>query len=113
MGKIHAHEFITPFSPFWWECILIVGLIIFVIVRIPLHWKNLKRRNYDLFIACILILNNIGITILLVTGVCNKIYRRIFVMLPISYALFYLSITSNGWRNLFIIGALRVVFNPC
>ena len=60
MGKIHAHEFITPFSPFWWECILIVGLIIFVIVRIPLHWKNLKRRNYDLFIACVLILNNIA-----------------------------------------------------
>ena len=60
MGKIHGHEFITPFSPFWWECILIVGLIIFVIVRIPLHWKNLKRRNYDLFIACILLLNNIA-----------------------------------------------------
>ena len=60
MGKVHAPEFITPFSPFWWGCILIVGLIIFVIVRIPLHWKNLKRRNYELFIACILILNNIA-----------------------------------------------------
>jgi hypothetical protein len=60
MGKIHAPEFITPFSFFWWECILIVALIIFVIVRIPLHWKNLKRRNYDLFIASILILNNIA-----------------------------------------------------
>ena len=45
MGKVHAPEFITPFSPFWWGCILIVGLISFVIVRIPLHWKNLKRRN--------------------------------------------------------------------
>lgn len=60
MGKIHAHEFITPFSMFWWECILTVAFIIFVIVRIPLHWKNLKRRNYDLFIASILLLNNIS-----------------------------------------------------
>lgn len=59
MVKMHAHEFIAPFSMFWWECILSVAFIIFVIVRIPLHWKDLKRRNYDLFIASILLLNNI------------------------------------------------------
>jgi hypothetical integral membrane protein (TIGR02206 family) len=59
MGKMHAHEFIAPFSLFWWECILSVAFIIFALVLIPLYWKNLKRRNYDLFIAGILLLNNI------------------------------------------------------
>jgi hypothetical integral membrane protein (TIGR02206 family) len=59
MGKMHAHEFIAPFSLFWWECILSIAFIIFVIVSIPLHWKNIKRRNYDLFIAFILLMNNI------------------------------------------------------
>ena len=60
MGKIHAHEFIETFSPFWWECMVTVTLLIIVIVRLPLHWKHLKRRNYDLFIAGILILNTIA-----------------------------------------------------
>ncbi len=60
MGKMHVPEFIAPFSPFWWECILAVTLIIIILVRLPLHWKNLKRRNYDLFIACILLLNTVA-----------------------------------------------------
>jgi hypothetical integral membrane protein (TIGR02206 family) len=60
MGKMHVPEFIAPFSPFWWECILAVTVIIIIVVRLPLHWKNLKRRNYDLFIACILLLNTVA-----------------------------------------------------
>lgn len=57
---MHVPEFIAPFSPFWWECILAVTVIIIIVVRLPLHWKNLKRRNYDLFIACILLLNTVA-----------------------------------------------------
>jgi hypothetical integral membrane protein (TIGR02206 family) len=60
MGKIHPHEFIETFSPFWWECMITVALLIVIIVRLPLHWKKLKHRNYDLFIAGILLLNTIA-----------------------------------------------------
>lgn len=60
MGKIHPHEFIATFSPFWWECMITVALLIIVLVRLPLHWKQLKHRNYDLFIASILLLNTIA-----------------------------------------------------
>ena len=60
MGKMHAHAFIESFSPFWWECILTVTLLIITLVRLPLHWEKLKHRNYDIFIACILLLNTIG-----------------------------------------------------
>ena len=60
MGKMHVPEFIAPFSPFWWECLLAVTLIIIILVRLPLHWKNLKRRNYDLFIAAVLLINTVA-----------------------------------------------------
>ena len=60
MGKIHAQEIIESFSPFWWQCMITVTIVIVVIVRLPLHWKSIKRRNYDYLIACILIINTIA-----------------------------------------------------
>jgi hypothetical integral membrane protein (TIGR02206 family) len=60
MGKFHPPAFITPFSSFWWECMIVVVFIIVLIVRLPLHWKQLKHRNYDIFIALVLLLNTLG-----------------------------------------------------
>ncbi|TRZ83385.1 MAG: TIGR02206 family membrane protein [Sediminibacterium sp.] len=51
MGKIHPVAFIETFSLFWWQCIIIVILIITIIVRIPLHFKKIKPKTYGNFIA--------------------------------------------------------------
>ena len=51
MGKFQPPAFIEPFSPFWWECMLVVTLIIVLVVRLPLHFKKLQHKNYALFLA--------------------------------------------------------------
>jgi hypothetical integral membrane protein (TIGR02206 family) len=57
MGTNNVNEILESFSPLWWKCILTIVLSIVVLVRIPLHWKSLKRRNYDIFLALILLIN--------------------------------------------------------
>jgi len=51
MGKFQSPAFIEPFSPFWWECMLVVTLIIVLVVRLPLHFKKLQHKNYAVFLA--------------------------------------------------------------
>jgi len=51
MGKFQSPAFIEPFSPYWWECMLVVTLIIVLVVRLPLHFKKLQHKNYAVFLA--------------------------------------------------------------
>jgi len=51
MGKIHPAAFIEPFSIFWWQCIVMVILIITIVVRAPLHLKKIETKTYANFIA--------------------------------------------------------------
>lgn len=59
MGKLRTPAIIDAFSPFWWQTTLVAVLIIVLVVRLPIYFKSLRHRNYDLAIACILILNTI------------------------------------------------------
>ena len=51
MGKYHPPAFIEPFSPFWWECMFVVTVIIIIVVRLPLYFKKLQHKNYAIFLA--------------------------------------------------------------
>ncbi len=51
MGKFHPPAFIEPFSLFWWQCIIMVILIITIVVRAPLHFKKIEPKTYANFIA--------------------------------------------------------------
>lgn len=57
MGKYQPPAVIDIFSPFWWQNTIIVVLVIVLIVRLPLHVKNLKHKNYDVAIAILLLGN--------------------------------------------------------
>ncbi|MCX6331054.1 MAG: TIGR02206 family membrane protein [Bacteroidetes bacterium] len=57
MGKIHPAAFIEPFSPFWWECIVMIILIITIVVRVPLHFKKVNVKTYATFIALFFSIN--------------------------------------------------------
>ena len=50
-GKFHEPAFIQPFSSFWWECIIMVIVILTIIVRAPLHLKKINVKLYGHFIA--------------------------------------------------------------
>jgi hypothetical integral membrane protein (TIGR02206 family) len=51
MGKFHPPAFIEPFSLFWWQCIIMVILVITIVVRAPLHFKKIDPKTYANFIA--------------------------------------------------------------
>lgn len=57
MGKMHPEAFIVPFTTLWWECIVMVILIITIVVRIPFHFKKIKPKTYATFIALFFSLN--------------------------------------------------------
>jgi hypothetical integral membrane protein (TIGR02206 family) len=57
MGKFHPPAFIEPFSPFWWQCMFVVTLVIVVVVRLPLYFKKLQHKNYNIFLAGFFILS--------------------------------------------------------
>jgi len=50
-GKFHEPAFIEPFSPFWWECMVMVVVILTIVVRAPLHLKKINIKLYANFIA--------------------------------------------------------------
>jgi len=57
MGKFHPPAFIEPFSPFWWECMVMIILIITIVVRVPFHFKKVKVNTYATFIALFFSIN--------------------------------------------------------
>jgi hypothetical integral membrane protein (TIGR02206 family) len=48
---------LATFSPLWWESILWIGASIFLLIQVPKYLKNIKIKQYDFFIAILLIAN--------------------------------------------------------
>ena len=57
MGKIHAPAIMEPFTPFWWECMVMIILIITIVVRVPFHFKKVNTKTYATFIALFFSIN--------------------------------------------------------
>lgn len=48
---------LATFSPLWWESILWIGGGIFLLIQVPKYLKNIQIKQYDFFIALLLIAN--------------------------------------------------------
>ena len=48
---------LATFSPLWWESILWIGGGIFLLIQVPKYLKNIQIKQYDFFIAILLIAN--------------------------------------------------------
>ena len=57
LGKYHPPAIMEPFTPFWWECMVMIILIITIVVRVPFHFKKVNPKTYATFIALFFAIN--------------------------------------------------------
>lgn len=48
---------LATFSPLWWQSILLISAIIFILIQLPKYISRIKIKQYDLFIAILLMAN--------------------------------------------------------
>ena len=48
---------LSTFSPLWWQSILLISGSIFFLIQLPKYIKKIKIKQYDLFIAILLMAN--------------------------------------------------------
>jgi hypothetical protein len=57
LGKYHPPAIMEPFTPFCWECMVMIILIITIVVRVPFHFKKVNPKTYATFIALFFSIN--------------------------------------------------------
>lgn len=91
LGKYHPPAIMEPFTPFWWECMVMIILIITIVVRVPFHFKS-ESKTYAIFIALFfqsILLLKIIMSINKVIGTYSKTCRYTYVVLVIFYVSHY------------------------